>query len=237
MDTRRLKLVIAKDAAELARTAAEWILRQAELAAKARGVVSVALAGGRTPRAIYETLGNSDLADRFPWTQAEFYFGDERAVPIDDPESNYRLARETLFRSHPEALGRVYRMPADAPDPDEAAARYGRRLPDPLDLLLLGIGADGHTASLFPGSEALDEKEALVVAVEGPRPPHRRLTITPPVIERARQTLVVAAGIDKSVMVGRALAGPIDTRAVPAQFARKATWIVDQAAATRVLNP
>jgi len=237
MDTRRLKLLIARSEAELARTAAEWILKQAEFAVRARGVVSMGLSGGSTPRPVYEELGNGHLAGKFPWTQAEFYFADERAVPIDDPESNYRLAHETLFRSHPEALGRVYRMPADAPDPEEAAARYGRRLPDPLDILILGMGADGHTASLFPGSAALDEKEALVLAVEGPKPPHRRMTITPPVIERARQTLVLAAGIGKAAMVGKALGGPIDTKAIPAQFARKATWIVDQAAAKHVLNP
>ena len=237
MDTRRLKLMIARSESDLARTAAEWILKQAEFAVRARGVCSMGLSGGSTPKPVYEELGNGDLAGKFPWTQAEFYFADERAVPIDDPESNYRLARETLFRSHPEALGRVYRMPADAPDPDEAAERYGRRLPDPLDILILGIGADGHTASLFPGSAALDEKEALVRAVEGPNPPHRRLTITPPVIERARQTLVLAAGIGKAAMVGKALGGPIDTKAIPAQYARKATWIVDHAAATHVLNP
>jgi 6-phosphogluconolactonase len=237
MDTRRLKLMIARSPAELARTAAEWILRQAELASKARGLCSIALAGGSSPRPIYEELGNSELAERFPWLQTDFYFGDERAVAIDDPESNYRLARETLFRSHPEALGRVFRMPADAPDPDEAARRYGRRLPDPLDVLILGMGADGHTASLFPGSAALDEREELVLAVEGPKPPHRRLTITPPVIERARQSLVIATGAEKAEMVGRALAGPIRPKDVPAQLARKATWVVDTAAASRVLNP
>lgn len=237
VDTRRLKLIIAKDPAELARTAAEWICRQAELVAKARGVVSIGLSGGSTPRPAYEELGNSDLAERFPWTQAEFYFADERAVPIDDPESNYLLVKDTLLRAHPEAIGSTFRMPADAPDPDEAAARYGRRLPDPLDLLVLGMGEDGHTASLFPGSSALDEREKRVVAVEGPKPPHRRMTITPPVIERARQTLVIAAGIGKAVMVGKALGGPIDPKAVPAQLARKATWIVDHAAATHVLNP
>ncbi len=237
MDTGRLKLLVAHSREEFSRTAAEWILRQADFAVRTRGVCALGLSGGSTPRSVYEELGNGELSEKFPWTQTEFFFGDERAVPIDDPESNYRMVRETLLRSHPEALGSVYRMPADAPDPDEAAARYGRRLPDPLDVLILGMGADGHTASLFPGSPAIDEKEALVLAVEGPAPPPRRMTITPPVIERARQTLVLATGIEKAAMVGKALGGAFDPKAVPAQLARKATWIVDHAAATHVLNP
>src|SRR6185436_10253725 len=101
----------------------------------------------------------------------EIFFADERAVPVDHPESNYRLVKETLLKSHPEALGQAYRMPADAADRVEAARRYGRRLPDPLDVLVLGMGADGHTASLFPGSAALDESEARVVSVTAPKPP------------------------------------------------------------------
>jgi len=233
----RSKLIVAKDAAELARTAAEWIAKTVAETVRKSGVCSVALSGGSTPRPVYEELGNSDLAGKFPWQEVEFYFADERAVPLDHPESTYRLVKETLLRSHPDALGRVYRMPADAPDREEAAQRYGRRLPNPLDVLLLGMGEDGHTASLFPGSDALDEKDRRVVAVKGPKPPFERLTITPPVIQEARAVLVLVSGITKAHMLSRALGGVFDPKEVPAQLARQGTWIVDHAAATQMLNP
>src|SRR6185436_17627010 len=128
----------------------------------------------------------------------EIFFADERAVPVDHPESNYRLVKETLLKTHPEALGQAYRMPADAPDRTEAAKRYGRRMPDPLDVLVLGMGPDGHTASLFPGSAALDENEARVVAVTAPKPPPERMTITPAVIGRARSIVMLVSGAEKA---------------------------------------
>jgi 6-phosphogluconolactonase len=158
-------------------------------------------------------------------------------VPPDHPESNYRAACESLFAGRPDALERVRRMPADAHDLESAARSYGDELPDPIDLLLLGIGEDGHTASLFPGSTALAERAARVVAVSGPKPPNPRLTITPPVIETARELLVLASGAGKAEAVARALQGPLDPPAVPAQLARRGTWIVDAAAAAGIARP
>ena len=235
MTTRtRSKLIVAKDLDELASVAAEWIAKKALAAVRARGGCSIALAGGSTPRPVYAAL---DRLEQFPWGEAQFYFGDERCVPVDHPESNYRMARETLLRSHPEALGRITRMPADSPDREKAADRYARQLPDPLDLVVLGMGGDGHTASLFPGSAALDETERRVVPVTGPKAPFERLTVTPPVIERARSLLVVVSGITKAPMVSKALGGLYLPKEIPAQLARRGTWIVDHAAATYVLNP
>ena len=232
MTTRsRRKLVVAKDRTELRRLAAELLARKIHAAAQARGLCTIALSGGSTPGPVYEELGESDLAAKVPWSQLEIYFADERAVPIDHPESNYRLVKETLLRSHPEVLGQVFRMPADAPDRDQAAKRYARRLPDPIDVLVLGMGPDGHTASLFPGSSALDEKEQRVVAVTAPKPPPDRMTITPSVIERARAIVVIAAGAEKAALLARALNGAPDPKSVPAQLARRGTWVVDQAAA------
>jgi 6-phosphogluconolactonase len=232
-----LKLVVVKDRSELRRVAAEILARKILAAARARGRCTIALSGGSTPGPVYEELGDSDLAQKVPWSQLEIYFADERAVPIDDPESNYRMVKETLLRSHPELLGQVFRMPADAPDRDQAAKRYARRLPDPLDLLVLGMGPDGHTASLFPGSPALDEKEQRVVAVTAPKPPPQRMTITPPVIERARVIVVMASGAEKAPMLARALGGEPDPKSVPAQLLRRATWVVDQAAAGGLPSP
>ena len=238
MSEKRSKLIVAKDAAEMAAAGAEWICRLAEHLAKTRGLCSIALAGGSTPRPVYQALASGAFAERFPWSQVDWYFGDERAVPMDDPDSNYRLALETMLMSHPEAIGRTYRMPADAPNAADAARRYGRRMPEPLDAVILGMGADGHTASLFPGSAALDVEDDRVVAVEdAPKKPSKRMTITPPVIRSCPNVLVLVSGIDKAAMVARALGGPLDIKACPAQLARHGTWIVDHAAATRVLNP
>jgi 6-phosphogluconolactonase len=227
----RVKLRVAKDRQELRRLAAEAIVRKIHSAVSARGIASLALSGGTTPGPVYEELATSDLAEEIPWSQLQIFFADERAVPMDHPESNYRLVAETLLKSHPEALGQVFRMPADAPDREQAAKRYGRRLPDPVDVLVLGMGADGHTASLFPGSPALDEKERRVVPVVAPKPPPERMTITPAVIERARSIIMIAAGAEKAPMVARALGGFVDPKVVPASLARRAQWFVDPAAA------
>jgi 6-phosphogluconolactonase len=162
------------------------------------------------------------------WRQREFFFGEERGVPPGDPESNYRMAKETLFGSHPES--RVHRMEADRPDLDRAAGDYAKLLPDAIDVLLLGMGQDGHTASLFPGSTALEERERKVVAVVGPKPPPRRLTITPPVIEAAREIFVLVRGADKAAALRRAREGVLNPRETPAQLARRGTWIVDRLA-------
>lgn len=238
MTTRtRIKLLVAKDRAELRRLGAEVLAKKIQASLQARGRCSLALSGGSTPGPIYEELGESDLAQKLAWSQIEIYFADERAVPIDHPESNYRLVKETLVRSHPEVLGQVFRMPADAPDREQAALRYARRLPDPIDVLVLGMGPDGHTASLFPGSAALDEKDQRVLPVIAPKPPPERMTITPAVIERARTIVVFVAGADKAPMLARALTGVVDPKSVPAQLARRGIWVVDQAAAAAMQAP
>jgi 6-phosphogluconolactonase len=233
----RISLRVVKDRDELRRAAAEIIARKIHSAVQARGVCSLALSGGSTPGPVYEELGNSDLAAKIPWARLEIFFADERAVPMDHPESNYRLVMETLLKSHPEAVGQTFRMPADAPDREQAAKRYERRLPDPIDVLVLGMGPDGHTASLFPGSPALDEQERRVVPVTAPKPPPERMTITPPVVKKARSTVMIVSGVEKAHMVSRVLSGLENPRTVPAVLAEKAHWILDHAAAGNVLNP
>ena len=224
-------LVVVPDGRALARRAAERIVEWTRAAVAERGRCSVALAGGGTPRTTYEVLAASALAVAVPWGAISWYFGDERAVPPDHPESNYRAARETLFADRPETLERVYRMPAEAALLDLAARAYGELLPDPLDLILLGIGEDGHTASLFPGSPVLAERVARVAVATGPKPPNPRLTVTPRVIEAAHELLVLVSGAGKAEALAHALEGPLDVTAVPAQLARRGTWIVDAAAA------
>ena len=231
------QVVVVPDPRALARRAAEWIVERTRAAVASRGGCSVALAGGGTPSATYEVLATSALAAAVPWGAIDWFFGDERAVPFDHPDSNYRLAARSLFAGRPEALARACRMPADAGDVAMAARAYGQLLPDPVDVVILGMGEDGHTASLFPGSSALDERLERVVAVAGPKPPFRRMTITPPVIESARDVLVLVAGAGKAAMLARGLEGPLDVRSVPVQLARDRIFIVDAAAASALARP
>jgi 6-phosphogluconolactonase len=225
------EIVVVPDLRALARRAAERILECARRAVGARGACAVALSGGETPRPVYQTLAGSALADAMPWDAVDWFFGDERAVPADDRESNYRMVREALLASRPQALSRLHRMPADAEDAAAGAAAYARLLPDPLDLVLLGMGEDGHTASLFPGSSLLRSCTERVAPVTGSKPPFRRMTITPPVIESARDVLVLVAGPAKAETLARVLEGPPDVESLPAQLALRGTWVVDAAAA------
>lgn len=197
----------------------------------ARGAASLVLAGGSTPRATYRALA---VAPGVEWSRVSVYFGDERAVPPDHAESNYRLAREALLDHVPIPANAVFRMPADADDRDAAAAEYARALPAELDVLILGVGEDCHTASLFPGSPALRETERLVVPATGPKPPFERMTITPPVFERARLVLVLASGASKADAVYQALEGARDIDRYPAQLVRDAVWLMDHAAASKL---
>jgi 6-phosphogluconolactonase len=225
------ELVVAATASELARQAANWLALELARAIDANGSGTLGLAGGRTPEPAYRELASDP---RIPWSQVDVFFTDERAVPPDDPESNYHMVDRALLSRVPIPEGRVHRMEAERRDRDAAALEYARALPPRLDVLLLGLGADGHTASLFPGAGALDERDRLVVPVVGPKPPGERLTITPPVIEAARKLAVIAAGADKADMVARALEGPVTPSAVPATLARRGVWFLDRTAASRL---
>jgi 6-phosphogluconolactonase len=221
--------VVAKDEDDLARVAAEWLAAQIRQCAAAGGRCALALSGGSTPRPAYERLA---LQRAVPWDAVEVYFGDERAVPPTDPASNYRMAREALLDRVSVPAARVHRMEADDADLEKAAARYAALLPDALDVLVLGMGPDGHTASLFPGSPALREQVRKVVPARAPVPPLPRLTITPPVIAAARRVAVIVAGVAKAPVVARALQGPWRPEELPAQLARHGTWILDRPAAS-----
>jgi 6-phosphogluconolactonase len=226
--------LIAQDPAGVARLGAEWIAKAVRTAVTGTGGCTLALAGGGTPRECYTLLA---ALPHIPWDRAEIFFGDERAVPPDAPESNYRMVLEALLSRLPVPPARVHRMEAERGDLERAADDYAARLPESLDILLLGIGADGHTASLFPHGAAVAEQRRRVVPATGGEPLVPRLTITPPVVDAARQILVMAAGAEKAVAVAGALEGAFDPSAVPAQLARRGTWILDRAAAGRLGHP
>jgi 6-phosphogluconolactonase len=199
-----------------------------ELADPTGSQLFLALSGGSTPGPVYESLARAGNVD---WARVDIYFADERAVPPEDEASNYHLIRRTLLDLLPADPRAVHRMEADRPELAEAAARYDRSLPDAIDLLVLGIGGDGHTASLFPGSRNLEETTRRVAVAESPVPPRGRLTITPVVIRAARQICVLASGSEKARPVAQALLGDPDVSACPAQLARGGKWVLDEEAA------
>ncbi len=203
-------------------------LRTLGLDKPGEALVSLALSGGSTPGPVYERLAR---APGVPWSRVGIYFADERAVPPDDARSNYRLVRESLLDLLSEPAGAVHRMEAELPDLEEAAARYERLLPDPIDALVLGVGEDGHTASLFPGSTHLKEGPRRIAVARSPLTPRRRMTITPRVIRTAGRVFVLVRGAAKAKVVALALSGPADPNACPARLARGGLWILDTKAA------
>lgn len=231
--TQTPTLVISADPAAMAKSAATHIAEAiSEVVSQGRRC-SLCLAGGGTPRATYSVLA---AMEGIPWAQVDFYYGDERCVAPDDADSNHRMARESLLGPLNIAESQIFRMPADDEDREAAAAQYAASLPASLDVLLLGMGGDGHTASLFPGHEAMSERERAVVPVKGPKPPPWRLTITAPVVEAAARVFVLAHGAGKAPKVAQALQGTRDIVAVPIQLAASGngTWFLDTASAAQL---
>jgi 6-phosphogluconolactonase len=217
-----LRLAVYPDADSAVRAAADLFTALAP--------ASVALAGGSTPRALYELLASEDYRDRSDWHDLEVFFGDERAVPPDHPDSNFGMANRALLSHVPLSEGAVHRMEGEA-DPLEAAAeRYAMGLPDHLDLVLLGMGPDGHTASLFPGQDALDERNRRVMATTG-ADGSPRITLTYPAIEAARHVVFLVTGDAKREALDAIRRG----EDLPAGRVRPSEgdviWIVDRAAA------
>lgn len=213
-------------------------------AIKQRGRFVIALAGGRTPAKLYELWAQS-VAEGVPtaWSYVNLFWGDERYVPKDDPLSNYRMTRETLIAHVPIPETNVHPMPGpdDSATPEDAADKYECELlsffgsaPPIFDLQLLGLGVEGHTASLFPGSPALEEKRRWVMAVEAPARPPQRLTLAPVVLNQARNTFFLVAGKDKREIIAALRSEPASNLsqypAARIQPAGRVLWFLDEAA-------
>lgn len=222
----------------LSEAAAAYIASYAQRCVDERGRFTWLLSGGSTPARTYQVLADDPHVQEGFWWKTHFYWGDERCVPPDSELSNHRLAREDLLDGIAAPDGQIHRMPAERPDRDAAADEYAAVLPEQPDLVLLGMGPDGHTASLFPGSPALRETKRRVVAVEAPEyaQPRWRLTITPPVLAAARKVLVLVAGKDKAEALERVFRPEGDILQTPARLVRDGMWFVDRAAAERILR-
>jgi 6-phosphogluconolactonase len=232
------QIEVLADPRSLARHVAEWMTA---LALAAPGPFRVSLSGGSTPKALYELLASDAFLGRFPWRRVHWYWGDERFVPYDDPESNYRMTCEAMLAKAPIPSGNIHPVPTDG-DPDAAAARYERTLQTaygataldaarPLfDLTLLGLGSDGHTASLLPGEPVLEERRRWVAPVAHGRP-EVRITMTYPVIESSRQVAFLVAGKEKAPIMAAIRGGDSQVPAARVRPVGELVWFLDQAAA------
>ena len=230
---------------ELSQAAADEVCAVSKAAIQARGRFTWTLAGGSTPRRLYELLAQPPHSGQIDWPRVEIFFGDERGVPPDQPESNYRLARESLLDHVPLSPSCIHRIHGESPDLPAEARRYQDKMaavfgipsaqqPPALDLIILGLGVDGHTASLFPGQPALEETQRWFAASDSPQPPFRRITATVPLINAARNVIFLVSGADKAAALHQVLDGPRDPSRFPAQLvtpAGRLVWLVDEAAA------
>jgi 6-phosphogluconolactonase len=229
------------DPAALFRAAADEFARCVKDAVTAHGRFTVALSGGSTPKSLYALLATYST---LPWDKIYFFFGDERHVPPDSPESNYRMAREALLSKIPGPASNVFRVPGETPDADQVAITYEQTIRQffktppgsfpRFDLILLGMGPDGHTASLFPKTKALQEKSRLFVANWVEKFKTSRLTLTLPVLNNAAEVMFLVSGPDKAPALREVLQGDQSGELFPAKLVQpvsgKLMWLVDQAA-------
>jgi len=236
--------------ADLSIAAAEFIAEQAEINIKKKGIFTLVLSGGTTPRPVYEQLAHPPLINRVDWQKTHLFWGDERCLPPDHSESNFALAYQAMLSKIDIPTRNIHRIITEIESPQKTAANYEEELrrffrpncqseQDPyfpsFDLLLLGLGQDGHTASLFPGGQALEEGERWVVAVEGASgsPAVPRITVTFPVINQSRYVVFLASGEDKREVFQEIVNRP-ETASYPAARVKpsgKLLWFIDESLA------
>ena len=244
--TTNREVRILADANAIAQTAAAEFLEVARKAVQEKDLFCVALSGGSTPKALYGLLLNNPMLQAMvPWSKTQFFFGDERHVPPDNPESNFRMATEAMLAKAPVDAKQVHRIKGEKRNAAQAAEEYEEdlrasfRLADGqlprFDLVLLGMGPEGHTASLFPGTKALREERRLVVSNWVGKLYTDRITLTPPVLNNAARVIFMVHGEEKAPALKAVLEGPYEPEQLPAQIIRpkegKVLWLVDPTAA------
>lgn len=240
LQKKKARVEVWRDLAELSERAAELFIAAAYDGITTEGVFNVALSGGSTPKATYERLAERGASESTAWLRTHVYWSDERCVPPTDEQSNYRMAKEALLDHVPVAPQRIHRMRGED-EPHVAAQSYAATLAENLaahdyrfGLVLLGLGDDGHTASLFPHTPALDETEKLVAANFINKLQVSRLTLTLPLINRASNIIFLVSGAAKADALQLSLEGDVDGRALPASLVQpvngKLVWLVDEAA-------
>ena len=241
-----MHVAIYPDSNTLSHEAAQYIVRLTSEAIADHGHFTIALSGGSTPKALYALLGNEPYRSQIDWALVEIFWSDERCVPPDSSDSNYHLAQEVLLSKVPIAANQIHRMPADKVDRDAASQEYTQEMQrvfgtdgiPSFDLLQLGMGPEGHTASLFPHQASLHEQQRLVMPVDVPKPPPPRLTFTPPLLNAARHVLFLVTGSDKADAVLAVLEGSYQPEEYPAQIVNpphgEVTWMLDTASAAKL---
>jgi 6-phosphogluconolactonase len=238
------QVTICRNAEQLYRTAAAQFISLAKTAAAAAGRFAVALSGGSTPKGLYTLLATAAYREQIPWSQVHLFWGDERCVPPDHPESNYRMVRESLLSEIDIPQENIHRM-AGEKDPGIAAAEYELELSNffqlsegglpRFDLVLLGLGEDGHTASLFPGSKSLERMKRLVAAVDVETLGRRRLTLTLPVLNNGAQIFFLVSGRSKAAILGEILGTKSRSSILPAAKVQpvdgQLAWLITEDAA------
>ena len=228
-------VVVVPDADILASAVAARLVVKIIDAQAVRGSASVVLTGGRIAAKVLRSIKDLPAAGAIEWSHVDLWWGDERFLPAGDPDRNETQAREALLDALPLDPARVHAMPAsDGPDGDDAeaaAVRYAQELHGPFDVLMLGVGEDGHVASIFPGHPVNDATSPTAAVHDSPKPPPVRVTLTMPAIRTAEEVWLIASGPDKAAPVGKALRGNGDLPAARAQGTAKTFWLLDRAAA------
>ena len=241
-----MTITIYPDTDLLSHEAARSIVQIAHQAIAAHERFTLALSGGSTPKKLYGLLGNEPYCSQIDWALTEIFWSDERCVPPESEDSNYRMALEVFLSKIPIAANQIHRMPADNTDCDAASHAYTLEMQNIFgtdhtpcfDLIQLGMGPEGHTASLFPHQPSLHEQQRVVMPVTVPKPPPARLTFTPPLLNAAAHILFLVTGADKADAVQAVLEGVYQPDEYPAQIVRpthgEVTWMLDAAAAKKL---
>lgn len=248
MKTDKCEILVVANPGELSCRAAQEFVRLADEAVRAKGYFSVVLSGGNTPRGLYLTLASDAYREQVPWAKVYLFWGDERCVLPDHPDSNFRMAYESLICRVPIPEKNIYRMPAEQADHNRAATEYeyairsffqvkAGEMPC-FDLIILGMGEDGHTASLFPGTSALEKADRFVSAHYIKKLDAYRLTVTVPLINQAAEVVFLVSGEPKALVLKDVLEGEYQPQQLPSQLIRPANgrllFIVDRMAAGKL---